>query len=317
MNTSFLQQLWRRRVVVGIALVLSICVGVFMTYRVKPGLPPQFQSREHTVGVAQSRVLIDTHDSIVADLNPQGATSLSTHAQLLADLIASLPIRTAITSNLHIPLDSLAVVPPAENGAAPVPTPVATTQTPPSGASTLTIGVDSTLPLVSISAQAPNQTRAFNLADGTVTALQNYLQSVAREQQIPIQRQPVIKSLGTSSATSIRGPSRVFGAAVTAVLFGVFCYILLVLGGLRQRTRGAVRAPARVETAAELTADPYLESDDELLADAFLAIAGGPAGEEKPPVPIGNGNPDLSDAPRSVKQDSHHSRFRTATRQAQ
>src|SRR5947209_13912144 len=131
-----------------------------MLYHVSPGLPPKLQSRQYVVGVAQSRVLIDPHDSIVADLNPQGATSLSTHAQLLADLIASLPIRTTIAHNLKIPLSSLAVVPPTENGAAPVPTPVATTQTPPSGASTLTISVDSTLPLVSISAQAPDQTRA-------------------------------------------------------------------------------------------------------------------------------------------------------------
>jgi hypothetical protein len=279
-------------------------VGVLMTYRVSPGLPPKLESRQYTVGVAQSRVLIDTHDSIVADLNPQGATSLSTHAQLLADLIASLSIRTAIAHNLHIPLDSLAVVPPAEAGAAPVPTPVASTQIPASGASTLTIGVDSTLPLVSISAQAPTQTRAFNLADGTVTALQNYMRSVATEQQIPTQRQPVVKPLGTSSATSVKGPSRIFGAAVTIVLFGVFCYILLVLSGLRQRTRGGLRSPRRVDAMADLTADPYLE------------IAGDPEAPPEPSVPIGNSTADRSDVAHFIKQDGRNGTLRTAIRRA-
>ena len=52
------------------------------------------------------------------------------------------------------------------------------------------------LPLVSISAQAPNQTRAYNLAQGVVTALQSYLTSVAAQQNIPASRQPVIKSVG-------------------------------------------------------------------------------------------------------------------------
>jgi hypothetical protein len=231
------QELWRRRIVVLVALLMSICAGTFVVYRVSAGLPPHLKSRQYQVGVASARVLVDTHDSIVADLNPRGAASLSLHAQLLAGLVASESIRTAIAQSVGISPQSLAVIPPAIGGPPAVPTPVATAVPPPSGASTLTIAVDATLPLVSISAQAPSQEAAAKLANGTVTALQSYLLSVASAQKIPASRQPVISSLGVQSASATRGPSRIYGVAAALGLFSLLCYIIIVGGGVRQRAR--------------------------------------------------------------------------------
>jgi len=236
-----LQQLWRRRIVVGIALLVSIGAGAYIT----------LGSRQQPVGVASSRVLVDTPNSIVADLDPSGAASLSLHAQLLADLIAGEPIREEIAKTVGIPLQSLVVVPPAAAGAAPVATPVAQAAPPPSGTSTLTIGVDSTLPLVSLSAQAPTEAAAMKLANGAVQALQTYLTSVAAEQKIPLSRQPVIKPLGTQSASKTTGTSRLLGPAVTIVLFGLFCYVLLVVTGIRQRVRAIQPVPEPELTPVE------------------------------------------------------------------
>jgi hypothetical protein len=271
-----LQQLWRQRIITVVALLVAVCIGAFISFRVSPGLPPHFQSRQYVVGIASARVLVDTPDSIVADLNPSGAASLSLHAQLLADLIASQPIRTAIASSLKIPLQSLAVVPPALAGAPPVATPLANAITPPSGASTLTIGVDSTLPLVSISAEAPNAARAAQLAEGAVAELRSYLVSVAAAQKIPASRQPRITSLGIQSAATTKGPSRLYGVAATIVLFMFFCYCGLVVSGFRQRAR-----------ELELVGEPQmaLAEPQIALAEPQPAVSETPMPETMPAVP--------------------------------
>ncbi len=230
-----LQELRRRKIAVGIALLLALCAGALLAYRVSLGPPPHVESRQYEVGVASVRVLVDTPHSLVADLNPSGAASLSVHAQLLADLAASEPIRNSVAAKVRIPVRDLAIVPPAISGAPPVPTPVATSTTPPADASTLTLSVDSTLPLVSIAAQAPDQAQAARLADGAVAALRGYLVSVASAQKIPAWRQPVITSLGAVSGTATRGPSRTLAAGAALIVFCVLCYLILLFSGIRQR----------------------------------------------------------------------------------
>lgn len=245
-----LQELRRRKIAVGIAVLLSICSGLFVAFSVTPGLPPHLKSRQYTVGVASVRVLVDTPRSIVADLNPSGAASLSIHAQLLADLAASQPIRQAVATEVGIPIQDLAIVPPAIGGAPTVPTPVATALPPPSDAQTLTLSVDPTLPLVSIAAQAPTSAQAARLAAGAVTALRRYLVTVAAAQQIPVSRQPVITSLGALSGTATRGPSRVLAVGAALIVFALLCYGIVVWAGIRRRMAMAALAAEEVPSAA-------------------------------------------------------------------
>ncbi len=273
-----LRRLRRHRIALAVAVLLSAVVAVNLTYHVKPGFPPQLQSKRYVVGVANDRVLVDTPDSIVADLNPSGAASLSIHAQLLADLFSSEPIRVAIAREANIPIDNLSVIPPAVAGAAPVQTPLATATVPPAKQATLTIGVDSTLPLVSIAAQAPNETAANELADGAVRALQNYLKTVAATQNIPASRQPVIQALGGQSGTSTAGPSRALGAAAGIVLLGLSCYLILFVDGLRTRLRAsdeeAEAAAGRIQVHDD---KPGVAEDDADDLRAVFALTPGAA----------------------------------------
>ena len=57
---AILNELWRRRIVVGIALVVSVFLGLMVAFKVSPGLPPKLTSRSHEIGVASTRVLINT-----------------------------------------------------------------------------------------------------------------------------------------------------------------------------------------------------------------------------------------------------------------
>jgi hypothetical protein len=265
------QRLRRHRIALAAAVLLSAVVAVTLTYHVKPGFPPQLQTKRYVVGVANERVLVDTPDSIVADLNPSGAASLSVHAQLLADLFSSEPIRVAIAREAKIPVQNLSVIPPAVAGAAPVQSPLATATVPPAKQANLTIGVDSTLPLVSIAAQAPNQTAANELADGAVRALQGYLRSVATTQKIPLSRQPVIQALGGQSGTTTAGPSRALGAVAAIVILALSCYLILFVDGIRARLREDAQTPAGVALAPiqETQDSPRFVDDD---ADDLRAV---------------------------------------------
>jgi hypothetical protein len=263
-----IQRLRRHRLPVAFVLLLSAAVGILLVYRVSPGLPPHLQSKRYTVGVANARVLVNTPNSIIADLNPSGAASLSQHAQLLADLFASEPIRAAIAREAGIPVESLSVIPPAVAGA-PVQTPLATATVPLRQQATLTMGVDSTLPLVSISAQAPDETKANELADGAVRAIQGYLRSVATSQNIPVSRQPVIQALGGQSGTLVAGPSRVLGALAVIIVFGLGCYVILFVDGIRRRLRESAAETDALAVNA-LDAPNYVDEDaDEDLRAVF------------------------------------------------
>jgi hypothetical protein len=233
---AILNELGRRRFVVAVALLLSIGVGMSVAYRVSPGLPPQFHARQYSVGVASARVLINTPSSIVADLNPNGGGSLATHAQLLGNLLASEQVRTAIAGSARVPLSDLVVEPLSVGGV--VQTPLAVSTPAPTGASTLSVNADPLLPLITINAQAPNPATAAALANGAVIALQSYIQTVAASEKIPPSHRTVVTSLGTAQARSTtRGPSHLYGVIATIFLFGLCCYLIIVISGARSRLR--------------------------------------------------------------------------------
>ena len=79
-------ELTRRRRLVGAVLVLAIVVGVLVTNKVSLS-PPGLESRQETVGVASTRVLVDTPGSQVVNVNPKGSETLGERASLLASLM--------------------------------------------------------------------------------------------------------------------------------------------------------------------------------------------------------------------------------------
>jgi hypothetical protein len=242
---AIIHTLWRRRIIVGLALFVSICIGVLFAYNVSLGVPPDLKSRRTYVGVASARVLVNTPHSIIADLNPTGGGNLPTHAQLLANLIASDAIRSDIAKTAGIPVTQLAVLPPSIGGV--VQTTLATTATPPAGADTLTVNADADLPLVAIDAQAATPKQAAALANGAVTALENYVRSVATTENIPASRQAVITALGTAQGTTAaRGMSPLYGMIATLVLFALSCYAIVFASGITRRMRELRQSGATV-----------------------------------------------------------------------
>ena len=263
---AILNELWRRRIVVGIALVVSVFIGLMVAFKVTPGLPPKLTSRAHEIGVASTRVLINTPSSIVADLNPAGGDSLSTHAQLLGNLLSSDQVHNAIAKSAGLAPTDLTISPLAVGGV--IQTPLAVTAPAPVGASSVSVNADPLLPLINIKATAPTPTQAAALANGSVRVLQSYIQTVAAEEGIPTSRVPVITSLGSAvGLPSTTGPSKMYSALAIILLFGLSCYVILVVTG----------GKARIRELKELRAMEY---------ESVIALA---AEEQQPPHPTGAG----------------------------
>ncbi len=180
---AIFNELWRRRIVVGIALIVSVFLGLMVAFKVTPGLPPKLTPRAHEIGLASTRVLINTPNSIVADLNPAGGDSLATHAQLLGNLLSSDRVHDAIAKSAGLAPTELTISPLAVGGV--IQTPLAVTAPAPVGASSVSVNADPLLPLINIKATAPTPTQAAALANGSVRVLQSYIQTVAADRGHP------------------------------------------------------------------------------------------------------------------------------------
>jgi hypothetical protein len=233
---AIFNELRRRPRLVGIALIVSVLLGLMVGFKISPGLPPHLTSRQHEVGVASTRVLINTPSSIVADLNPAGGNSLSTHAQLLGNLLSSDQVHNAIAKSAGLRAEQVTISPLAVGGV--IQTPLAVTAPAAVGASSVSVNADPLLPLITINATAPTPKLAAALANGSVSVLQSYIQTVAAQEGIPASRRPVITSLGAAvGLPSISGPSKTYSAIAIILLFGIACYVILIATGGKARLR--------------------------------------------------------------------------------
>jgi len=250
-SITILRELWRLRYLVVLAGLLALVIGLMTAYRISLA-PPGLQSRQYHVGVASARILIDTPDSQVVDLNPKGADALSSRASLLANLMASSPVKAIIARDAGIPANKLVAVAPSSTGGPTVATPLskaASESTNLSDVYLLTIQADETLPIIAIQAQAPVADQAGRLANAASTGLRDYLRSVAGAQNVPAARQVVISGLGAAQAADVvRGPRRLFAFIAFIFVLGAACFAMIMISGI---ARGWRRAAALERSAAD------------------------------------------------------------------
>lgn len=252
---TILRELWRRRTLVVVSAVLAIAIGLLTGYKVSLA-PPKLESRQYRVGVASGRMLIDTPDSQVVDLEPKGADGLGTRANLLANLMASTPVKAIIARHAGVNPADLVAVAPSMSAGPQVPTLLSDRAAKSASnpeAYVLTLRADETLPIVSVDAQAPDAARAARLADAATTGLRDYLASVAAAQNVPNARQIVLSTFGAAqSADVVRGPRRLFALLAALFTFGFACASVVVVAGIARGWRHAAeieRAHDEVRTS--------------------------------------------------------------------
>jgi hypothetical protein len=229
---KILRELSRRKAMVAVVLVFSLVVGLLLAF--KPTVPPQ--SRQYEVALANSDILLDTRDSQVVAIDGHGPelVTLAARANLIGNLMTGGPLKDAIARQAGVPVESLAVVPPA-NVNTPGVTPLPVESPAARGLSdadrtVLTLTTEETLPIIHITAQAPDEATARAVTEATVSELKTYLGTVAASQKIPAAHQLVVREFGSPvTETVTRGIPRSYAliAAIGLALLGCS----LIVGG--------------------------------------------------------------------------------------
>jgi hypothetical protein len=261
-----LRELWRRRVLVAVVAVLAVALGGMTVY--SPGLPPS--SRQHEVGVASSRALVDTPSSQVADLGlsetGSDPVSLPARAALLANLLTTSPLREEIAKRGGVAPDMLITVADTPTDTPQKKTPLTTgasVKPDDPAANVLTFHTDAELPLITVNAQAPDAKTAARLADGSIQVLEQHLASVVSDNGVPPERRLVVKKLGApGEAMQKVGPSRLIALLVTLVVFGLGCGVIVGVAALAREWREATALEQAFDATMDAFAAPPSEQDE-------------------------------------------------------
>lgn len=227
--------LWRHRVAVVAGVLVAGAAAVGLTYHVRLGPPPTAESRKHQTGFASAQVLVDTQVSQVAADDDQSGTyglavdlsGLVARADMMASLMATSAYSDRIAAAAGVPRDRLVVSAPT--GFGPPPGSAADPGLPPPGAMVLGLAVDESLPLIGMSAQAPDEATARRIVEAATRVLTSSVTEAAVAHGVPKPQRLVVTPMRTiSSLTVVSGPRKSVAAAIFLIVFVLWCLTILL-----------------------------------------------------------------------------------------
>jgi hypothetical protein len=255
-----LRELARQRVGVALSFLLAAFVALSVTYKVSI-FPPAIAPRDLEMGTASTRVLVDTSKSLVLDIRygTGDFDSLTARGVLLGNLMASAPVREYIARRAHIPAGVIRATTPLTPD---FPRPLASEGEQKRQSDLfkstdqyrLNIQANPTVPIVDVSAQAPNAKAAQELANGAVDGLRDYLAVEAGNVQgLSGDAQPRLTQLGRAQGVVINRGVRLQALVLSfCFVFALCCAVTLFAGRVR-RGWGEARALERRAVAEAQT----------------------------------------------------------------
>ena len=253
--------MWQLKPWLAASAVLAFVVAVWSVASISL-IPPGLHSRNLKMATATAHVVVDTPRSSVLDLrqNTYDFQALTQRAVLLGNVIANGPVRAAIATQAHVPVDALQIAPPltAKQPRATVGTgrqPSVSDIAKSTKQYTLSIEANPTVPVLDIYAQAPDATTAATLANGSVVALRQYLGQVATTQQIPSRDQIRLLALGSATGKVInKGIDLQLAFVVFLLTFAIACAASLFISRIRRGWRSAAVADQQANGAIQARA---------------------------------------------------------------
>lgn len=266
---SILRQLWRRKLLVFLVFVVALCVAIFSAYKV-----PSMQKRGLSLGAASSQILVDSPASTLVEGADGGTlTTLSTRARVYAQYLSSLEARDQISKISGIPARLISLSGPFSTDI-----PRNTYQNQPSESRAndvlkegagyrLIFDAQDGVPIITVSAQAPNADAAIKIARASFVALKQYVDKLKVEaDQVPVQPLPkgataapitpdpgvTVRQLGAPEGGTIGGGNgKLMMIFVFFVVMAIGCALIAVLPGMARHWRLLDRAERLVDAGLD------------------------------------------------------------------
>lgn len=248
-----LMELWRRRVWLLVGLVVATVVAVSTVYRVSL-FPPDLESRQLELGVADTQLLVDAPNSAITDLGI-GFKQLSERAGVYTRLMTTRPVRRAIARRMDVPEEAIVTVAPLPNsvpraGREPDRPTRANEILDEIGRLVLTFTSVPTAPTITIQAEAPTGETAVRLADAAAEGFTAYVEKRERVEGVPPSRRVALRQLGSAQGGTIaEGVDLKLAALAFAGTFLVWCLLVLLVSNVAASMR-TLRAAERPDAAA-------------------------------------------------------------------
>jgi hypothetical protein len=226
-----LNALWRRRLLVGIGVLVATAVAVISVFQVSL-FPPKLTSRTNEFATASTQILVDTPNSSFANLSEE-VDPLNYRAGVFARFLASPEAIGLIAREAGLPANAIEAQGPYEQGQ-----PLFAIEPTAEKRSTQIIGEralyrlrfenNPNMPLISVYAQAPTDEGAKRLADAAPAALRSYVQGIQKLQHTPVKRRVTLRQLGDATGGTVNaGANLQIAVLVFFVVLILWCLLLI------------------------------------------------------------------------------------------
>lgn len=236
-----IRQLWQRKLLVFLVLVLAVAAAIFSAYRVSSdGL----EKRALSVAAASSQILVDSPESTLI----QGAElatfdALAARAKIYGQYLASLDARKEIARIAGVPVRSLTTSGPFSAATGQI---SYTSQSSEERAgellqegavNRLVFTAQEGVPILTVDAQSADAETATALAAASFTTLKQYLHSLDAD-GTPVRKQVTVRQLGAPEGGELGGSNNLMLMALAfLVVFGLGCAAILLIPNFVQRWR--------------------------------------------------------------------------------
>jgi hypothetical protein len=259
-----LKELWRRRVLVALAVGAAVAISIAAVFQVSLS-PPSIAKRSQVEGQGSITILIDSARSPIADAR-RDLSGLTARAGVFASYIAGGNVIGQIAKANGIPVKRIDVA-----GATPLPGQAPGIEEPPQlNPYGISIGQSVELPILTIVTRAPTVREARGLAAAAPAAIRRVVRSIQTQQGTPLTRRVEFRVLGPARANLVDDSlGKKVAVLLFLVLLAIFIFAILGLPRLVAAWRDA-------EPDAQLSDHPEGEQEP---APEVLQLPSGRGGE--------------------------------------
>jgi len=231
-----LRQLWEKKWWMAISAMVAVLAAASTAYDIG-GLPPKFTKKTYSFGTATTQILVDSPSSPVANLSRR-FDPLTARAGIYARLIDTVPVKTVISRLAGLPPSAIITggpPPTGDRGREVTPAQRTNELLAESGGFRLYASTSEGLPLITITAQAPDAQSALKLADSTASGLREYVVSLQVRDSTDAPDRVALRQLGRARGGLVNSTTDRQAAGLAGIgVFGVMCMLILLVSYLRR-----------------------------------------------------------------------------------